>query len=210
MGRSAARRRVGRRSRPGTGRSAMTAVAAAGTSSQREARCRRVVGVVTLRDLLGPVLADGPAQTTGPFHRHEHQLTGYQVRELMTAEPVTAGADSALAKAVLAMDQAGVNRIPVVDLGRPPDRHPHPRRRAAQTGPTHPPARSPGRRRFPDGAGLTQTRWPGRDVTSARLLSAQDTRRCRGPASSPTVSSSPHRRARSASPLRSGPAVPST
>jgi CBS domain-containing protein len=29
---------------------------------------RRVVGVVTLRDLLVPVLADGPAQTTGPFH----------------------------------------------------------------------------------------------------------------------------------------------
>jgi CBS domain-containing protein len=80
----------------------------------------RVVGVVTLRDLLMPVLADGPVQTTGPFHRHEHQLTGYQVRELMTAEPVTAGADSALAEAVLSMDQAGVNRIPVVDAaGRP-------------------------------------------------------------------------------------------
>ena len=40
----------------------------------------RVVGVVTLRDLLVPVLADGPIQTTGPFHRHEQQLTGYQVR----------------------------------------------------------------------------------------------------------------------------------
>ena len=38
----------------------------------------------------------------------------------MTAEPVTAGADSALAEAVLSMDQAGVNRIPVVDAaGRP-------------------------------------------------------------------------------------------
>jgi predicted transcriptional regulator len=40
----------------------------------------RVVGVVTLRDLLVPVLADGPVLTTGPFHRHEHHLTGYRVR----------------------------------------------------------------------------------------------------------------------------------
>ena len=80
----------------------------------------RVVGVVTLRDLLAPVLADGPVQTTGPFHRHEHQLTGYRVRELMTAEPVCARADAPLAAAVLSMDQAGVNRVPVVDAaGRP-------------------------------------------------------------------------------------------
>jgi CBS domain-containing protein len=75
----------------------------------------RVVGVVTLRDLLVPVLADGPVLTTGPFHRHEHQLTAYRVRELMTAEPVTARADWPLAQAVLAMEQAGINRLPVVD-----------------------------------------------------------------------------------------------
>ena len=38
----------------------------------------------------------------------------------MTAEPVTVRADSALAEAVLSMDQAGVNRVPVVDArGRP-------------------------------------------------------------------------------------------
>jgi CBS domain-containing protein len=80
----------------------------------------RVVGVVTLRDLLAPVLADGPVQTTGPFHRHEQHLTNYRVRELMTAEPVTARADSPLAAAVLSMDQAGVNRIPVVDAGGRP------------------------------------------------------------------------------------------
>jgi CBS domain-containing protein len=80
----------------------------------------RVVGVVTLRDLLVPVLADGPVRTTGPFHRHEQDLTGYQVRELMTTEPITARADAPLADAVLCMDQAGVNRIPVVDAdGRP-------------------------------------------------------------------------------------------
>jgi CBS domain-containing protein len=80
----------------------------------------RVVGVVTLRDLFAPVLADGPVQTTGPFHRHEHHLTGYRVRELMTAEPVCARADAPLAAAVLSMDQAGVNRVPVVDAGGRP------------------------------------------------------------------------------------------
>ena len=79
-----------------------------------------VVGVVTLRDLLVPVLADGPVLTTGPFHRHEHQLTAYRVHELMTAEPVTARPDWPLAQAVLAMEQARINRLPVVDAtGRP-------------------------------------------------------------------------------------------
>ena len=115
----------------------------------------RVVGVVTLRDLLVPVLADGPVQTTGPFHRHEHDLTGYRVRELMTAEPITARTDAPLADAVLSMDQAGRQPDPGGRLGRPPGRHPHPRRRAARTGPTHPPAPSPGARWVPDGAGLT-------------------------------------------------------
>jgi CBS domain-containing protein len=67
-----------------------------------------------------PVLADGPVQTTGPFHRHEHGLTSYRVHELMTAEPVTARADSPLAEAVLFMDQAGINRVPVVDAGGRP------------------------------------------------------------------------------------------
>jgi CBS domain-containing protein len=80
----------------------------------------RVVGVVTLRDLLGPVLADGPVLTTGPFHRREHQLTTYRVHELMTAEPLTARPDWPLVEAVLAMEQAGINRLPVVDAaGRP-------------------------------------------------------------------------------------------
>jgi CBS domain-containing protein len=80
----------------------------------------RVVGVVTLRDLLVPVLADGPVQTTGPFHRHEHQLTSYLVHELMTAQPVTARPDWPLARAVLAMEQRGINRLPVVDEGGRP------------------------------------------------------------------------------------------
>jgi CBS domain-containing protein len=80
----------------------------------------RLVGVVTLGDLLVPVLADGTVQTTGPFHRHEHQLTGYRVRELMTAEPVTARPDWPLAQAVVAMEQAGINRLPVVDSSSRP------------------------------------------------------------------------------------------
>jgi CBS domain-containing protein len=38
----------------------------------------------------------------------------------MTAEPVTARADAPLAEAVLSMDRAGVNRVPVVDAGGRP------------------------------------------------------------------------------------------
>jgi CBS domain-containing protein len=80
----------------------------------------RVVGVVTLRDLLVPVMAEGPVQTTGPFHRHEHRLRSFHVRELMTGEPLTVRADAPLAEAVLSMDEAGVNRLPVVDVGGRP------------------------------------------------------------------------------------------
>jgi CBS domain-containing protein len=81
----------------------------------------RVVGVVTLRDLLAPALAAGAnAQTTGPFLRHEHHLARSRVDELMTGEPVTARAGWPLARVVVAMEDAGVNRIPVVDGdGRP-------------------------------------------------------------------------------------------
>jgi len=81
----------------------------------------RVVGVVTLRDLIAPALAAGAsAQTTGPFLRHEHHLAGYRVHELMTGEPVTARADWPLARVVVVMEEGGVNRIPVVDGdGRP-------------------------------------------------------------------------------------------
>jgi CBS domain-containing protein len=80
----------------------------------------RVVGVVTLRDLLVAAQAAPTAQTTGPFLRYEHRLAGYRVQELMTAEPLTARADWPLARMVLAMEEAGVNRVPVVDEhGRP-------------------------------------------------------------------------------------------
>lgn len=38
------------------------------------------MGALDHADLARPVL------TTGPFHRHEHQLTTFRVHELMTAE----------------------------------------------------------------------------------------------------------------------------
>ena len=38
----------------------------------------------------------------------------------MTTEPITASTDWSLTRAVAAMDQVGINRVPVVDaLGRP-------------------------------------------------------------------------------------------
>jgi CBS domain-containing protein len=78
----------------------------------------RVVGVATLRDLLTPLAPLAP--TTGPFLRHEHHLAGIRVRELMTNEPATARSDWPLARAVLLLDEAGINRLPVVDpSGRP-------------------------------------------------------------------------------------------
>jgi CBS domain-containing protein len=74
--------------------------------------------VATLRDLLTPLAPLAP--TTGPFLRHEHHLAGIRVRELMTNEPATARSDWPLARAVLLLDEAGINRLPVVDpSGRP-------------------------------------------------------------------------------------------
>jgi CBS domain len=171
----------------------------------------RVVGVVTLRDLLAPVLADGPVQTTGPFHRHEQHLTNYRVRELMTAEPVCARADSPLARGRPVHGPGRCQPDPGGRRGRPPRRHPHPRRRAARPGPAHPKPRSRGRRRVPDGTRLTPHREPGRGGVSARLLFDQESCWARRPAApSSTASSSPHRWARSASPAMSGPIVPWT
>ncbi len=91
----------------------------AGVSGAPVVQGGRVVGVVTLRDLLIPTaLASG--QTSGPFLRHEHLLTGLRVSDLMTDEPVVAHLDWPLARVVTAMQEAGVNRVPVVNApGRP-------------------------------------------------------------------------------------------
>jgi CBS domain-containing protein len=78
----------------------------------------RVVGVVTRRDLLVPMLLDEPsdAQAPGRWTR----LTGLRVSDLMTGEPVTAQPDWSVVLAVRTMLDHGVNRLPVVDrAGRP-------------------------------------------------------------------------------------------
>jgi CBS domain-containing protein len=80
----------------------------------------RVVGVVTVRDLLAPAATAPPAMTSGPFMRHEQLVARFRVADLMTSEPVVASIDWSLARAGLAMDEAGVNRLPVIDAaGRP-------------------------------------------------------------------------------------------
>jgi CBS domain-containing protein len=71
-------------------------------------------GDTDVEHLLGTV---GEAMTS---LRHELPAAQFGVADPMTAEPVVAGADWPLAKAGLAMDEAGINRLPVVDAaGRP-------------------------------------------------------------------------------------------
>jgi CBS domain-containing protein len=78
----------------------------------------RVVGVVTLRDLLTPLAPR--SQTNSPYLRDEHQLAGLKVRDLMSTEPVVTQAEWPLGRAVLLMVRTGVNRVPVVNAdGRP-------------------------------------------------------------------------------------------
>jgi CBS domain-containing protein len=81
----------------------------------------RVIGVVTLRDLLARPLPGLPVwQLSGPFLRHEHLLANLRVWQLMTAEPVVVAAGQPLVEAALLMDRYQVNRLPVVDgEGRP-------------------------------------------------------------------------------------------
>jgi CBS domain-containing protein len=74
----------------------------------------RVVGVITLRDLLereGHV----SAQTTGPFLRGERHLANLTVADVMTRDVMTALAEWPLTRALGVMEEAGVNRLPVVD-----------------------------------------------------------------------------------------------
>jgi CBS domain-containing protein len=81
----------------------------------------RVVGVVTQRDLLVPTLLDDPTGAAeGQVPRHAHRLAGLKVRDLMTEEPITARPDWSLARAVRAMVDNGVNRLPVVDQASRP------------------------------------------------------------------------------------------
>lgn len=78
-----------------------------------------VIGILTLRDLLERE-GHTTTQTTGPFLRAERHLAKLTVAEVMTRNVVTAEADWPLTRAILVMDEAGVNRLPVVDeRGRP-------------------------------------------------------------------------------------------
>lgn len=77
----------------------------------------RVVGVVTLSDLLG----DRPsAQGGGPFLRPRRGRAGWRVVDVMTESVVTASPAEPLAAAVVKMDDRKVDRLPVVGPdGRP-------------------------------------------------------------------------------------------
>ena len=88
---------------------------AAGVSGAPVVARGRVVGVITLRDLLAPLTGQGPVQVTGPWLRYEQRLAGQRVVELMTREPLVARADWPLVRAAEVMQAAGVNRLPVVD-----------------------------------------------------------------------------------------------
>lgn len=74
----------------------------------------RLVGVITLGDLLGRE-HQGASQVTGPFLRGDRQLGTLKVADVMTREVVTAREDWPLTRAIVLMDDAGVNRLPVVD-----------------------------------------------------------------------------------------------
>jgi CBS domain-containing protein len=80
----------------------------------------RVVGVITLRDLLVPTLLDHPGNGPNGRLMSGHRLAGLRVRDLMSDDPVTARPDWSLVRAVETMVDGGVNRLPVVDQkGKP-------------------------------------------------------------------------------------------
>lgn len=74
----------------------------------------RVIGVVSLRDLLAREGHLAP-QTSGPFLRGERHLANLTVADVMTREVVTIRADEPMIRAAELMDAQGVNRLPVVD-----------------------------------------------------------------------------------------------
>jgi CBS domain-containing protein len=81
----------------------------------------RVVGVVTRRDLLVPMLLDDADGLRAPgVVRRPNRLDGLRVSDLMSDEPVTTKPDRPLLQAVRMMIDHGVNRLPVVDQARRP------------------------------------------------------------------------------------------
>jgi CBS-domain-containing membrane protein len=72
----------------------------------------RVVGVVTTADLVGRRTS---AQDTGPFLRPHHEARDWSVADVMTETAVMASPGEPLVAAILRMDEARVDRLPVVD-----------------------------------------------------------------------------------------------
>jgi predicted transcriptional regulator len=75
----------------------------------------RVVGVITLRDLLVPTLLDHPGNSPNGHSTYGHRLAGLRVHDLMSGDPLTARPDWPLLRAIQTMVDSGVNRLPVVD-----------------------------------------------------------------------------------------------
>ncbi|HXF72561.1 MAG TPA: CBS domain-containing protein [Actinomycetota bacterium] len=99
----------------------------AGVSGAPVVEGGRVVGVVTLRDLVSRVAVPlGEPAVSGPFLRVEHVLAEalagrkVTVREAMTTAVRAVRPDAPIAEAAALMVRSGVNRLPVVDAeGRP-------------------------------------------------------------------------------------------
>lgn len=74
----------------------------------------RVIGVATVSDLSALL---PKAQSTGPFLRPQRGRPDRCVRDVMTETAVVAVPDEPLARAIVRMDDARVDRLPVVDAG---------------------------------------------------------------------------------------------
>jgi CBS domain-containing protein len=75
----------------------------------------KVIGIITLRDLLDREAHAAAQVMTGPFLRGDRQLGALRVADVMTRDVFTAREDWPLSRAIMLMDDAGVNRLPVVD-----------------------------------------------------------------------------------------------
>jgi CBS domain-containing protein len=89
-----------------------------GVSGAPVLRDHRIVGVVTLRDIMRTEPHDiGSVVTSGPWLRCERDLdrSGRVVEDVMSRRAVTVRTSDRVADAAAAMVAAGVNRVPVVD-----------------------------------------------------------------------------------------------
>jgi CBS domain-containing protein len=89
-------------------------LSAGGIAGAPVVQAGRVIGVISLRDLLAREGHLAP-QTSGPFLRGERHLANLTVADVMTREVVTIHGDEPLIRAIGLMDAEDVNRLPVVD-----------------------------------------------------------------------------------------------